>query len=111
VAALRSLRGGGHGDLYSQLVDLFHDASIDAVAEIKSALATGDLAAARAVSHKLASSAANVGALVFSRHVRQLEMLCESDELAAAQRLCERLASAHPALMAELAYFKQRASA
>jgi signal transduction histidine kinase/ligand-binding sensor domain-containing protein/CheY-like chemotaxis protein/HPt (histidine-containing phosphotransfer) domain-containing protein len=111
VAGLRNLRAGANADLYSKLVDLFRAGSTDAIAQLESALEADDLKGASAVCHKLASSAANVGALAFARDVRRLEKICDEGDKARAQRLCERLAAAHPALLAELTRLQLRASA
>jgi HPt (histidine-containing phosphotransfer) domain-containing protein len=111
VAALRSLRAGGSGDLYCKLVDLFRVASTEALAQVKSALEANDLAAAAGVCHKLASSAANVGALAFARSARQLEAACEAADAPEARRLCDRLTGVHPTLIGELARYQLRASA
>jgi CheY-like chemotaxis protein/HPt (histidine-containing phosphotransfer) domain-containing protein len=111
VAGLRNLRAGAHVDLYSKLVDLFRAGSTDAIVQLASALEADDLKGASGVCHKLASSAANVGALAFARDVRRLEKICDEGDRPRAQRLCERLAAAHPALLAELTRLQLRASA
>jgi signal transduction histidine kinase/ligand-binding sensor domain-containing protein/CheY-like chemotaxis protein/HPt (histidine-containing phosphotransfer) domain-containing protein len=111
VAGLRNLRAGAHVDLYSKLVDLFRAGSTDAIVQLESALEADDLKGASGVCHKLASSAANVGALAFARDVRRLEKICDEGDRPRAQRLCERLAAAHPALLAELTRLQLRASA
>jgi HPt (histidine-containing phosphotransfer) domain-containing protein len=111
VAGLRNLRAGGHVDLYSKLVDLFRAGSTAAIVQLESALEADDLKGASGVCHKLASSAANVGALAFARDVRRLEKICDEGDRPRAQRLCERLAAAHPALLAELTRLQLRASA
>jgi two-component system sensor histidine kinase BarA len=111
VAGLRRLRGEGHPDLYSQLVELFEASSTQSLAQLAAALDSSDLISAAAVCHKLASSAANVGASAFARDVRALERLCASGEARCAHELHQRLAAAHPALIAELAAMRLRASA
>jgi CheY-like chemotaxis protein len=111
VARLRNLRGGGQGDLYSKLVDLFQAGSSDSLKQLQAALGTQDLRAAGAVCHKLASSAANVGALSFAKDVRQLEQLCIAGDAARAQSLCGRLCAAQPALIEELLSLRLRATA
>ncbi len=111
VARLQSLRRSGTANLYSELVDLFRSSSTAAIAELEAALRCDDLAAARAVCHKLAASTANVGALSFARDLRQLERLCTAGDLAAALILSQRLSAAHPALLEELLRFQHRASA
>jgi HPt (histidine-containing phosphotransfer) domain-containing protein len=107
------LRRGGHGqgDLYSKLVDLFQIGSSESLGQLRAALEAGDLKAAGAVSHKLASSAANVGASSFAKDVRHLEQLCGAGDTAAAQSLYERLYAAYPALIEELLSLRLRASA
>ncbi len=102
VARLRTARAPGRSDLYSKLVDLFRAGSTGALAELGAALERGDLSAARAVCHKLKSSAANVGAAAFSHDVRRLEQLCAAGDCAAANELHGRLKAAHPALIAQL---------
>jgi signal transduction histidine kinase/ligand-binding sensor domain-containing protein/CheY-like chemotaxis protein/HPt (histidine-containing phosphotransfer) domain-containing protein len=111
VAGLQNLRGAGRVDLYSELVDLFQAASGDAVAQLESALRTDDLSAARAVCHKFASSAANVGAMAFARDLRRLDKLCEQGDHAAARQLCATLVAALPALIEELLRRQLRQSA
>jgi signal transduction histidine kinase/DNA-binding response OmpR family regulator/streptogramin lyase len=111
VAGLRNLRAGAHVDLYSKLVDLFRAGSTEAIAQLEAELEADDLQAAGGVCHKLASSAANVGALAFARDVRRLEKICNEDDKPRAQRLCDRLAAAHPALLQELIRLQLRASA
>jgi signal transduction histidine kinase/ligand-binding sensor domain-containing protein/CheY-like chemotaxis protein/HPt (histidine-containing phosphotransfer) domain-containing protein len=111
VAGLRNLRAGVHVDLYSKLVDLFRAGSTEAIAQIKAELEADQLRAASGVCHKLASSAANVGALAFARDVRGLEKICDEGDKPRAQRLCDRLAAAHPALLQELIRLQLRASA
>jgi CheY-like chemotaxis protein/HPt (histidine-containing phosphotransfer) domain-containing protein len=111
VAGLRNLRAGAHVDLYSKLVDLFRAGSTDAIAQIKAQLEADELRAASGVCHKLASSAANVGALAFARDVRRLEKICDEGDKPRAQRLCDRLAAAHPALLQELIRLQLRATA
>jgi len=99
VSALRNLRAGKHADLYSKLVDLFRVGSNKSLTELQRALGTGDLKAAESVCHKLASSAANVGALIFAKEVRRLETLCSEGNVAGAEELKGGLEAAHPMLM------------
>jgi HPt (histidine-containing phosphotransfer) domain-containing protein len=108
---LRNLRGGGQGDLYSKLVDLFRAGSSDSLKQLQATLEAGNLRAAGAVCHKLASSAANVGALSFAKDVRQLEQLCIAGDAARAQSLYDRLCAAQPALIEELLSVRLRATA
>jgi signal transduction histidine kinase/ligand-binding sensor domain-containing protein/CheY-like chemotaxis protein/HPt (histidine-containing phosphotransfer) domain-containing protein len=111
VARLQSLRRSGSANLYSEIVDLFRSSSTAAIAELESALQCDDLAAARAVCHKLAASTANVGALAFARDARLLERLCATGDRVRALPLSERLIATHPALIEELMRFQQRAIA
>jgi signal transduction histidine kinase/ligand-binding sensor domain-containing protein/CheY-like chemotaxis protein/HPt (histidine-containing phosphotransfer) domain-containing protein len=111
VARLKNLRGGGQGDLYSRLVDLFQTGSSDSLRQLQAALEAQDLKAAAAVSHKLASSAANVGALSFAKDVRQLEQLCIAGEAVRAQFLYDRLSAAQPPLIEELLSLRLQESA
>lgn len=102
VARLRAARAPGRADLYGKLVELFRASSAGALAALGAALDLGDLASARAVCHKLKSSAANVGAGVFSQHVRRLEQRCSTGDPAGAREIYEQLKASLPALVAEL---------
>jgi signal transduction histidine kinase/ligand-binding sensor domain-containing protein/CheY-like chemotaxis protein/HPt (histidine-containing phosphotransfer) domain-containing protein len=108
VVCLRGAGAKGRPNLYCRLVELFRAGSTAALDELRIALRAGDLAAARAICHKLKSSAANVGAMAFSEDVRRLEQLCTGGDTAAASSTYERLRSAHPALIAELTAFERR---
>jgi CheY-like chemotaxis protein len=111
VARLRGLRGGGQPDLYTKLVDLFHTGSSESLAQLQAALQSKDLEAGAALCHKLASSAANVGALVYAKEVRQLEQLCVAGDADGVQPLFDLLRTAHPRLIDELLELKLRATA
>jgi HPt (histidine-containing phosphotransfer) domain-containing protein len=102
VATLRNLRAGKQADLYSRLVDLFRVGSARSLAELRSALAASDFKTAAGVCHKLASSAANVGALAFARDVRLLGQTCNEGDAVGAGKLQDRLEMAHPTLLDEL---------
>src|SRR5262249_47274967 len=109
VSQLRRLRAGGGVDLYSQLVDLFRKSSTDDLTQLRTALEAADFKTAGAVCHKLTSSAANVGATAFSKHVRKMEQLCIAGDAGAVRDLHVRLEKAHPALMEELSALKANA--
>jgi signal transduction histidine kinase/ligand-binding sensor domain-containing protein/CheY-like chemotaxis protein len=111
VARLRNLCPGRHVDLYSKLVDLFRVSSSGSLAELRAALAISDFKTAGAICHKLASSAANVGALVFAKDVRLLGQMCIAGDAVAARHLHADLETAHPALLEELMRLQLRESA
>jgi CheY-like chemotaxis protein/HPt (histidine-containing phosphotransfer) domain-containing protein len=111
VTGLKNLRSLGQSDLYSKLVGLFQPASDRAIAELGAALAADDFEGAAGVCHKFASSAANVGALVFARHVRDLERLCRDRDGVRAARVFDAIRAAHPALIEELTRLQLRESA
>ena len=102
VTALKNLRAAGQPDLYSRLVGLFETGSTQAMTEVDSALAGGDLAAASATCHKLAASAANVGALTFAHQARTLEELCRQRDATRAAQIFAAMRAVHPSLMDEL---------
>ena len=102
VATLRNLRAGQHAGLYAKLVDLFQVGSIRSMAELRNSLAIGDFTAADAVCHKLAASAANVGALAFAQEVRSLGQMCRAGNAQAAKNHCDILEATHPVLLQEL---------
>jgi signal transduction histidine kinase/ligand-binding sensor domain-containing protein/CheY-like chemotaxis protein/HPt (histidine-containing phosphotransfer) domain-containing protein len=114
-ATVVQLRGvsapGRRTDLYTRLSELFRAGSSRALGELQSALQSGDLTAARAICHKLKSSAANVGAMAFSEDVRRLEKLCAAGDPAPAWDALERLRSAHPSLISELTALERKESA
>jgi CheY-like chemotaxis protein/HPt (histidine-containing phosphotransfer) domain-containing protein len=110
VDGLKALRTTGPS-LYSKLVDLFQTGSTRAIEELEAALAGNDYPAASAICHKLASSAANVGALAFAHQVRQLEKTCGEREAAKAGALYGMIRAAHSPLLEELARLEVRASA
>ncbi|MGH8298859.1 MAG: two-component regulator propeller domain-containing protein [Steroidobacteraceae bacterium] len=111
VVRLRGSAAPGRPDLYSRLVELFSTGSATALAELQAALRDQDLTAARAICHKLKSSAANVGAMAFSEDVRRLEQLCAAGDSTEVWSAFERLRSAHPALICELTALERRESA
>jgi HPt (histidine-containing phosphotransfer) domain-containing protein len=111
VEGLRRLRAGGRDDLYSKLVDLFQVGSTQTLQQLAVALQKSDCVAAAALCHKLAPSAANVGAMAFARDVRALERLCIAGETGEARQLYGHLAAAHPALIEALLNQRLRASA
>jgi len=111
VAGLQALQSGGGEDLYSRLVVLFRTSSTAGMVQLGTALQVGDLRAAGRMAHKLKASAANVGALAFSRDMRQLEVLCGAGDAPGAQGQYARLAAAHPRLVEELTRVQLRASA
>jgi len=111
VAGLQSLPAGGGEHFYTRLVALFRTTSAAAMDQLGTALRDGNLPAAGAIAHKLKASAANVGALAFSRHVRQFEQLCDTGDVPGVQRLYARLATAYPRLVEELLRVRLQASA
>jgi CheY-like chemotaxis protein len=111
IGSLRKLRGGTHADLYSKLVGLFATGSTDALAQLQTALAGNDMKAAGAICHKLASSAANVGALAYGRHVRRLEQACIAGDEATVSTLHVALSEAHAPLLDALQAMTLKASA
>jgi two-component system sensor histidine kinase/response regulator len=111
VASLRKLRPGTSADLYSQLVEMFKTGSVHTLAQLGSAMNSADWSAAAALCHKLKASAANVGALAYSRELLRIEEACLTGDRDQAHRLHARIQSAHPALLAGLHELTLRASA
>ncbi len=110
VSRLQGLHGAGQTDLYARLVDLFQTGSSEAMTLLRAAFQVHDLKSAAALCHKLASSAANVGALSFAKDTRQLEQLCAAGDAAGAQPIFARLWTAHPALLDALLKSRLRAA-
>jgi len=111
VATLRNMRAGQQTGLFSRLVELFRAGSTQSLDELRRALAAGDVETAAGVCHKLASSAANVGALVFAKEVRLLGQTCRAGDAAGAMPIYERLQAAHPVLLVELSRQRLKESA
>ena len=111
VAALRRLNAGKQGDLYSKLVELFRTSSTQSLAQLNTAFDADDLPAVAAVCHKLASAAANVGALAFAQAVKELERHALAAEREPALELQEALCTAHLPLLEALQGQRLRASA
>ena len=111
VSALRNLPSRGQADLYATLVKLFEASTVEGFAQLRAALAAGDLQAASATFHKLRASAANVGAISFAAGLRELEHLCNSGNSAAVQRRLAALEAGYPALLDELRRLALKASA
>jgi len=102
VAALQQLGAGKQAGLYLKLVRLFDASSTHALDELEAALEDDDLRAAAAVCHKLASAAANVGALAYAQRIKDLERHALAAEGAAARSVCEELRAAHVPLLEAL---------
>jgi signal transduction histidine kinase/ligand-binding sensor domain-containing protein/CheY-like chemotaxis protein/HPt (histidine-containing phosphotransfer) domain-containing protein len=102
VAALRQLHSGRQAALYSKLVELFRSSSTQSLSDLRAALDRGDLAAAAAVCHKLASAAANVGALAYAQQAKELERHALAGENARARAACVVLHAAHGPLLETL---------
>jgi CheY-like chemotaxis protein len=111
VAALQQLGAGKQADLFSKLVGLFGSSSTQALGELEAALQGDDLPAAAAVCHKLASAAANVGALAFAQRVKELERHALAGEGAPARDACAELCAAHAPLLEALQSRRLRATA
>jgi CheY-like chemotaxis protein/HPt (histidine-containing phosphotransfer) domain-containing protein len=111
VSTLRKLRSDRHADLYSKLVGLFSTTSVDSLAQLRAAFDRRDLGAAAAVCHKLAASAANVGALEYAKRLKRLEKLCVEGDHAQALELHDTLQTAHAPLIDAMLGLTLRASA
>ena len=111
VASLRNLRSRGGGELYAKLVTLFRTGSAQSLAALQTVMQAADLGAAATLCHKLKASAANVGALAFSRELAALEKTCLAGHLGEAQQLHARIHAAYPELLTELGNRSERASA
>jgi two-component system sensor histidine kinase/response regulator len=111
VAALRQLGAGKQADLFAKLVDLFRASSTQSLTDLKRALEQDDLPAAAAVGHKLASAAANVGALAYAQRVRELEQQALAGEGGRVAELGLALFEAHLPLLDALQSQRLRATA
>jgi two-component system sensor histidine kinase/response regulator len=111
VSTLRKIRGGQQPDLYSRLVTLYQAASASSLARLRAAIDNDDFNTAASICHKFAASAANVGALAYSKRLRELEKLCRDGIEQSARELHETLQAAHPALLESMLSLTPRATA
>ena len=102
VAGLKRLRGGKKADLYTKLVELFRHGAAETMQEIDAAIEAADLSKVAALCHRLTSSAANVGAIAFSKDVRALGKAAREGDATAVRRRHAVLRAALPALIDEL---------
>ncbi len=77
-AALR--RTGGNRKRYESLLNRFADSQADAVAEIRSALAAGDIPTAERAAHSLKGSAGNLGATALAEEAAKAETAVKSGQ-------------------------------
>ncbi len=111
VLHLRTLRSDRSTDLYSELVELFHSTSAEALLQLRTSLSQADLAGAAAICHRLSAAAANVGALRFAQDLRRLEQHCRNGTPSLIKPLHQRLLAAYPSLIDELMRTSHRAIA
>jgi signal transduction histidine kinase/ligand-binding sensor domain-containing protein/CheY-like chemotaxis protein/HPt (histidine-containing phosphotransfer) domain-containing protein len=111
VRSLGNLGGKGPAALHARLVGLFEKSSQTLMDRLDAALRGGDLAQAADVCHTLKSSSANVGAMAFSKKVRELEQLCRGGDAAQAANVHKRLMAAYPPLLAALRTTQMASSA
>jgi CheY-like chemotaxis protein/HPt (histidine-containing phosphotransfer) domain-containing protein len=109
--ALRAADADGSAALYQRIVELFRRKMPADMDRLAANLASGDLAAAAAVCHKLRSACANVGARAFAGRLRQLEGACTARQTDATHKLHAALVAAQPALLDALRGAPERASA
>ena len=79
--ALADLAGDDEPDLIRDLVALFVEDSGQRIASLERGLQSGDVGAVGAAAHALRSSAANIGALEFSRACSELERCARSNDV------------------------------
>ena len=111
IARLRRLAVNGRANLYVTLVDLFRAESTSALGQLQTAFLAMDLKTGAALCHKLASAAANVGALAFAGDVRRLGQLCVAGDTAGSRALHDKLQQVHPALIEQLTRLQMKESA
>jgi HPt (histidine-containing phosphotransfer) domain-containing protein len=92
-------------------VELFQTGSTRSLSELRDTLVMNDFERAAMICHKLAASAANVGAMSFAAAVRLLEQACLARDPVSAGRLHHGLQASHPSLIAELLRLQLRESA
>mgnify|MGYP001422916952 CR=1 FL=1 len=76
LESLRSMGAGDAEDPVREIIDTFLDSSATSCARLERSIAVGDIAAAAAVSHGLAGSAAMLGAPGLATRARAIESAC-----------------------------------
>ncbi len=87
---IRRLEQAGQPSILNKIIDLYSETAPDLLARMREAVETGDAQGLRQAAHSLKSSSANLGAVAFAQHCRELEMQAKSGELTGTEH---RLAS------------------
>jgi HPt (histidine-containing phosphotransfer) domain-containing protein len=96
IASLKELGGEDDPGLFADLVDIFLSETPKLMAQMRAALASGDLAALERAAHSLKSSSANLGACALSGLLRDLELAGRQRDLDHARPLVGRVDDEYP---------------
>jgi HPt (histidine-containing phosphotransfer) domain-containing protein len=103
LAQIAELDPGGKKGLVKRIVTLFIDDSARLVAELATALESGDADAARRSVHTLKSTAANIGGTTLAHAAAAAEQGLKSGDVAAARAALPQLQALREATLAQLA--------
>jgi len=100
--ALRALQQTGGSDVLGKVLRTYLRSAPPLLTALREAVAGGDAAAVRQAAHSLKSSSAQVGALVFSAHCKELEALGRANTLTNAPTILTYLEEEYPVVEAAL---------
>jgi HPt (histidine-containing phosphotransfer) domain-containing protein len=86
---------GGDADFLAEMLDTYFEDSPKQIAAMRSALAAGDADGLRRAAHSLKSNSATFGALAFSAHAKEIEMMAKQGDLQAETQVAA-LAAEYP---------------
>jgi histidine phosphotransfer protein HptB len=87
---------GGDPDFLAEMLETYFDDSPRQLAAMEAALAAGDAEQLRRAAHSLKSNSATFGALTFSAHAREIEMMAKDGDLHGAEPSAAALAAEYP---------------
>jgi len=100
--ALRTLQHTGRSDVLGKVLRAYLQSAPPLLMALREAVAGSDAAAVRQAAHSLKSSSAQVGALAFSAHCKELEALGRANTLTNAPAILACLEEEYPAVHAAL---------
>jgi HPt (histidine-containing phosphotransfer) domain-containing protein len=87
---------GGDADFLAEMLETYFDDSPKQLAAMEAALAAGDAEQLRRAAHSLKSNSATFGALAFSAHAREIEMMAKEGNLKGVGTKIASMAAEYP---------------
>jgi HPt (histidine-containing phosphotransfer) domain-containing protein len=82
IAGLRELNPGDNGEFLREIVGIYIEDTPKRIADLRSSLASGDVAAFTRAAHTIKGSSANVGAVALRSVAERLEFISRKEGLA-----------------------------